>query len=61
MIADLAKYIDALHDKGRSLLTAYTSLKKHLDELRNQIEALKRENDHQKVFNIVKSISWSHF
>ncbi len=37
MIADLAKYIDALHEKGRNLLNAYLALKRHLDELRGQV------------------------
>jgi hypothetical protein len=49
MIADLAKYIETLHEKGRSLLNSYLALKKHLDELRSQISMLKGENEQQKV------------
>ncbi len=49
MIADLAKYIGALHEKGRALLDAYLALKKHLDELRAQIELLKRHNAQKNV------------
>jgi len=52
MIADLAKYIDTLHDKGRNLLNAYMTLKKHLDELRNKIDLLKRQNDQKRVREI---------
>ena len=51
MIADLAKYISTLHEKGKYILEAYGDLKKHLDELRNTIDLLKRENERQKVNN----------
>ena len=49
MIADLAKYISTLHEKGENILKSYMSLKKHLDELKTTIDTLKRENDRQKV------------
>ena len=49
MIADLAKYISSLHEKGKYILESYGDLKKHLDELRNTIDVLKRDSERQKV------------
>ncbi len=51
IIADLAKYIDTFHEKGRAILDAYLALKKHLDELRNQINFVKRDNEADRVIN----------
>jgi chromosome segregation ATPase len=48
MIADMAKYIGTLREKGRALFNTYLALKKHLEELRYTIERLVRENDQKK-------------
>jgi len=38
MIADLAKYITVLREKGHQLFNSYLALKKHLDQLKIQLE-----------------------
>ena len=38
MIADLAKYISVLREKGHQLFNSYLALKKHLDQLKIQLE-----------------------
>ena len=43
MIADLAKYITVLREKGQTLFNSYLVLKKHLDYLKTQIEAMQRQ------------------
>lgn len=48
MIADLAKYITTLREKGQKLFNSYLALKKHLEELRYMIERLQRENSQKK-------------
>nr|AVA26901.1 mucin-like spermatophore wall protein 1 [Lepeophtheirus salmonis] len=49
MIADLAKYIEALHGKGKILFDAYLGLKKHLDELKQTIQSLQTEDQQKKT------------
>ncbi len=51
MIADLAKFVSTLHEKGRGIMNAYISLRTHLDELSTQIDQLTRQNEHHKVMN----------
>lgn len=48
MIADMAKYINTLREKGRALFNSYLALKKHLEELRFTLDKLERENNQKK-------------
>lgn len=48
MIADLAKYINVLREKGHQLFNSYLALKKHLDQLRVQLEQFNAKNDNSK-------------
>lgn len=55
MIADMAKYIHTLREKGRALFNSYLALKKHLEELRYTIDKLERENAQKKeIINQVR-------
>ena len=48
MIADLAKYITTLRNKGHELFNSYLALKKHLDQLKMQLEKLHGEEKQQQ-------------
>jgi len=48
MIADLHKFIETLHEKGKELFSAYLKLKKKLDDLKAKLEKLKVEGEHQQ-------------
>ena len=49
MIANLAKYIGTLHEKGTYILNNYMGLKHRLDELRQVMDGLKRDGARTKV------------
>ena len=48
MIADLAKYITILREKGHQLFNSYLALKKHLDQLKIQLEQFHGQEQHQQ-------------
>merc|ERR1711915_447770 len=48
MIADLSKFIETIHVKGKELYAAYVKLKMKLDELTIQLDKLKVEGEHQQ-------------
>ena len=48
MIADLAKYIHVLREKGHQLFNSYLALKKHLDQLRVQLEQFNAQERQQQ-------------
>jgi len=48
MIADLHKFIEVMHEKGKELFSAYTKLKDKLSELTERLDKLKVEGIHQK-------------
>ena len=48
MIADLHKFIEVLHQKGKELFAAYVKLKGKLDELNQTLDKLKTEGEHQQ-------------
>merc|ERR1711962_75929 len=48
MIADLSKFIETIHVKGKELYAAYVKLKMKLDELTIQLDKLKMEGEHQQ-------------
>jgi len=48
MIADLHKFIETLHSKGKELFAAYLKLKKKLDDLKAKLEKMKLEGEHQQ-------------
>ena len=48
MIADLAKYITVLREKGHQLFNSYLALKKHLDQLRIQLEQFHGQEKQQQ-------------
>jgi len=48
MIADLYKFIETMHAKGKELFEAYLKLKKKLEDLAQQLEKLKLEGEHQQ-------------
>ena len=51
MIADLAKYITVLREKGHALYNSYLALKKHLDQLKIQLEQYhnKEKGQHGRI------------
>ena len=48
MIADLAKYITVLREKGHQLFNSYLALKKHLDQLKIQLEQYHSQEKQQQ-------------
>jgi len=48
MIADLHKFIEVLHQKGKELFAAYIKLKGKLDELNQTLDKLKTEGEQQQ-------------
>ena len=48
MIADLAKYITVLREKGHQLFNSYLALKKHLDQLKVQLEQYNSQERQQQ-------------
>ena len=48
MIADLAKYITVLREKGHQLFNSYLALKKHLDQLKEQLEKFHAQEKQQQ-------------
>ena len=48
MIADLAKYITVLREKGHQLFNSYLALKKHLDQLTEQLEKFHAQEKQQQ-------------
>ena len=48
MIADLSKYITTLRDKGHQLFNSYLALKKHLDQLKVQLEQFHAQEKNQQ-------------
>ena len=52
MIADLHKFIETLHKKGKELFDAYQKLKQKLDDLKVTLEKMKADGEHsQEVLN----------
>ena len=58
MIADLDKFIQVMHKKGKELYGAYQGLKKKMEELTIRLDKLKMEGEHQEEIleNIKKEI-----
>jgi len=48
MIADLHKFIETLHTKGKELFAAYQKLKVKLDELQATLEKMKHDGEHSQ-------------
>jgi len=48
MIADLHKFIETLHTKGKELFTAYQKLKDKLEKLKTTLEKMKNEGEHSQ-------------
>merc|ERR1711970_456051 len=56
MIADLHKFIEVLHGKGKQLFEAYMKLKAKLEELKQSLDKLKLEYEHkQEVLEQIKA------